>query len=254
MWMGDKPESGTKPDKRHVDLSLPQVAGSAAAAVTAAVLASFLGVYGTVIGAAVVSVVATTGGALYQHLFRRTGEQLREVSVLTKASPKPRGRTARTPGAPDHSEYPEYNESTVHGTRWRGWRRSLLAAGTVFALAMVVITGVELVTGPISGWFHQGGQGGTSVSELFGGGHHPVDPLPSTGTTPDTGTSAGPGRTPGTAGGATGQTPTPANTPSPDQGSPTPTPSQTPSATPTPTASGGIGGQGSPSADPGSGR
>ncbi|MEV7462336.1 hypothetical protein AB0O17_21160 [Streptomyces rubiginosohelvolus] len=51
------------------------------AAVAAAVLASQLGVYGTIAGAGVMSVVATCGGSVFQHFFRRTGEQIREVTV-----------------------------------------------------------------------------------------------------------------------------------------------------------------------------
>ncbi|WP_328308670.1 hypothetical protein OG432_06570 [Streptomyces sp. NBC_00442] len=81
--MGDKPDTGTE-DRKRIDLSVPQVAGSALAAVAAAVLASTLGVYGTFIGAGVVSVVATCGGTVFQHFFRRTGEQLREVTVQAK--------------------------------------------------------------------------------------------------------------------------------------------------------------------------
>ncbi|WP_323180451.1 hypothetical protein [Streptomyces sp. NBC_00102] len=60
---------------------MPQVAGSAVAAVAAAVAASQLGVYGTILGAGVMSVVATCGGSVFQHFFRRTGEQIREVTV-----------------------------------------------------------------------------------------------------------------------------------------------------------------------------
>lgn len=79
--MVHKPESDTEPKERRIDLSLPQVAGSAVAAVAAAVLASQLGVYGTIAGAGVMSVVATCGGSVFQHFFRRTGEQIREVTV-----------------------------------------------------------------------------------------------------------------------------------------------------------------------------
>lgn len=79
--MVQKPESDTEPKERRIDLSLPQVAGSAVAAVAAAVLASQLGVYGTIVGAGVMSVVATCGGSVFQHFFRRTGEQIREVTV-----------------------------------------------------------------------------------------------------------------------------------------------------------------------------
>ncbi|MFD5183181.1 hypothetical protein ACFWMQ_11265 [Streptomyces sp. NPDC058372] len=76
------PQGGEEPqqEEKRIDLSLPQVAGSAVAAVAGAVAASQLGVYGTVIGAGVMSVVATTGGTVFQHLFRRTGEQIRDVA------------------------------------------------------------------------------------------------------------------------------------------------------------------------------
>lgn len=79
--MVQKPESGIEPKAGRIDLSLPQVAGSAVAAVAAAVAASQLGVYGTIAGAGVMSIVATCGGSVFQHFFRRTGEQIREVTV-----------------------------------------------------------------------------------------------------------------------------------------------------------------------------
>lgn len=82
--MVQKPESDIEPRERRIDLSLPQVAGSAFAAVAAAVAASQLGVYGTILGAGVMSIVATCGGSVFQHFFRRTGEQIREVTVQVK--------------------------------------------------------------------------------------------------------------------------------------------------------------------------
>ncbi|QNE74373.1 hypothetical protein F0344_06900 [Streptomyces finlayi] len=93
--MVDKPESDAEPKERRIDLSLPQVAGSAVAAVAAAVMASRLGVYGTIAGAGVMSIVATCGGSVFQHFFRRTGEQIREVTVQVK-HPAGRQVTVRT--------------------------------------------------------------------------------------------------------------------------------------------------------------
>ncbi|MFE7121743.1 hypothetical protein ACFU99_40570, partial [Streptomyces sp. NPDC057654] len=84
LEMQVKDESEEKPQSKRLDLSVAQVAGSGLAAVIAALLAGKLGVYGTIIGAGVVSVVATTGGTIFQHLFRRTGEQLRDVTVSAK--------------------------------------------------------------------------------------------------------------------------------------------------------------------------
>lgn len=90
--MDDRTDSKAKQTGRgkRIDLSVHQVAGSALAAAVAAYLAGRLGVYGTVIGAGVVSVVATTGGSIFQHLFRRTGEQVKEATVSTR--PRPRRR------------------------------------------------------------------------------------------------------------------------------------------------------------------
>ncbi|MFF4282221.1 hypothetical protein ACFY0Z_26020 [Streptomyces kronopolitis] len=96
-------ESDTKKKEKRIDLSVAQVSGSALAAAAAAYLAGQLGVYGTIIGAGVVSVVATTGGSIFQHLFRRTGEQIKEASVITRPKPRrfsaARGRSG-TPDAP----------------------------------------------------------------------------------------------------------------------------------------------------------
>ncbi|MFE9249549.1 hypothetical protein [Streptomyces sp. NPDC007088] len=73
---------------------MAQVAGSAVASVAAAIAASQLGVYGTILGAGVMSIVATTGGTVFQHLFRRTGEQIREAAVQVK----PRGHAIPVAG------------------------------------------------------------------------------------------------------------------------------------------------------------
>ena len=82
---------GTEQKGRRLDLSVPQVAGSAVAAIAAAVGASQLDVYGTIIGAGVVSVIATCGGSVFHYLFRRTGEHLRDAADQAR----PRGRQVR---------------------------------------------------------------------------------------------------------------------------------------------------------------
>ncbi|CAM5489186.1 putative protein OS=Streptomyces rimosus subsp. rimosus (strain ATCC / DSM 40260 / JCM 4667 / NRRL 2234) OX=1265868 GN=SRIM_030725 PE=4 SV=1 [Streptomyces rimosus subsp. rimosus] len=72
----DKSDTDTK-SKDGSDLSVAQVAGSALAAAVAAFLAGQLSMSRTIIGAGVVSVVATTGGSLFQHLFRRAASSSR---------------------------------------------------------------------------------------------------------------------------------------------------------------------------------
>ncbi|WP_447040450.1 hypothetical protein [Streptomyces sp. DSM 118878] len=130
--MREKPDYGKESqdqeepkEKRRLDLSVPQVAGSAIAAVVAAKLASNLGVYGTILGAGVVSGVATCGGTIFQHFFRRTGEQIRVVAV--QAKPKAQQVPgARASSVPDTFKPPE--TSKISGTS--GTSGTSAAAGT----------------------------------------------------------------------------------------------------------------------------
>src|SRR5689334_18319190 len=61
---------------RKVDVSWPQVVASALAAVSSAVLLSTVGVAGTLIGAAVGSVVATVGTAVYRYSLEASRERV----------------------------------------------------------------------------------------------------------------------------------------------------------------------------------
>jgi len=81
----DEPED----KKPRLNLTTSQVAASALAACCASIVASFLGVAGTVIGAALGSVVATTGAAVYGHLFRRGGERIRQTLLVNGQQVEP---------------------------------------------------------------------------------------------------------------------------------------------------------------------
>ena len=65
--------------------NVPQIAGGALAAVTTAVVGSQLGVAGTLIGAAVASVVAAIAGTLYTKGLERTRDGVKKI-VLRDAS------------------------------------------------------------------------------------------------------------------------------------------------------------------------
>ncbi|MFK0020151.1 hypothetical protein [Streptomyces sp. NPDC090798] len=218
------------PRGKRVELSLPQVAGSAVAAVVAAKLASYFGVYGTILGAGVVSAIATCGGTVFQHFFKRTGEQLRDATVQTK----PRPQQAPVPGA--------FTEGTVYRARVKSWKRPVVAAALVFGVTMAGITTYELV----SGQNFSGDGTSTTVGDALKGSGSGSYPKP--GTTPSSPSSGSSPRepsatdsTPGTEGGfgtgatrgdgrATSPAPTPssgaasqapADTPAPTNGSPT---------------------------------
>ncbi|WP_225631532.1 hypothetical protein [Streptomyces solaniscabiei] len=172
--MREKPEAGGEADMRteveskRIDLSVPQVAGSALAAVVAAKLASSFGVYGTILGAGLISVIATCGGSVFQHFFRRTAEQLRakraaEARVAAGAA-RSGGRTAPAPG--------EFTEGTVYRARVTSWKRPLVAAALVFGVTMGGITAYEVV----SGHNLSGGQSTTVGSAFSGHGKSASDP------------------------------------------------------------------------------
>ncbi|MFG2358255.1 hypothetical protein [Streptomyces sp. NPDC048521] len=241
--MRETPDAGRK----RIDLNVPQVAGGALAAVVAAKLASYFGVYGTILGAGVVSVVATCGGTVFQHFFKRTGEQLKEKAAVAV---RPREQVAPLPG--------EFTEGTVYRARVKNWRRPVLAAAVVFGVTMAGITAYEMVSGDT----FSGGRG-TTVGEAVTGrgpssatsgstdpgsprtdspksGSPRSDSSTSTGGSPSSPPSGTPdGHRSGTDGGTTGGgTPAPGGSagtgPSDDVStSPTPTPSGS-AAPPTP--------------------
>ncbi|MFJ3933705.1 MULTISPECIES: hypothetical protein [unclassified Streptomyces] len=243
----DEPEERPAGAPRRIELSVPQVAGSALAAVAAAVLASRLGVYGTIVGAGVVSIVATCGGPLFQHLFSRTGEQLRVAAAPGRRRPRrpecdrpASARTAVVRGAAA-PEADGFGAPRTHGTRMRGWKRPVAAAAVVFGVTMAGITGWELAAGKELG----GGNGTTVGTALRGGGgtgedsgtrQDGTDPAPSGGPSAPVPSGGGSGETPG----ATGRPgtdpalpPTPSGEPEEEvDGSTAPTPSPT---TPPPT-------------------
>ncbi|HET9170621.1 MAG TPA: hypothetical protein VFN97_14365 [Actinospica sp.] len=76
------PQRDEQDRRPRLNLTMSQVAASALAACCASVVASYLGVAGTVIGAAVGSVVATTGAAIWGHLFHRGGEKIKQTLLV----------------------------------------------------------------------------------------------------------------------------------------------------------------------------
>ncbi|MFH9817619.1 hypothetical protein [Streptomyces sp. NPDC017230] len=158
--MREKPDDAGEADVRtevkstRIDLNVPQVAGSALAAVVAAKLASSFGVYGTILGAGLISVIATCGGSVFQHFFKRTGEQLRVKRTVGAVGAG--GRTAAGPG--------EFTEGTVYRARTTGWKRPVVAAALVFGVTMAGITAYEVAAGESLGGGHS-----TTVGSAFSG-------------------------------------------------------------------------------------
>ncbi|CAM5710907.1 ATP-binding protein OS=Streptomyces tendae OX=1932 GN=GUR47_35005 PE=4 SV=1 [Streptomyces tendae] len=164
---------GSKGESKRIDLSVPQVAGSALAAVVAAKLASSFGVYGTIVGAGLISVVATCGGSVLQHFFKRTGEQIRVKRTV--ATVRTGGRAASVsdavpasasgPGAgPEPGPGGGFTAGTVYRARVKSWRRPLVAAALVFGVTMAGITAYEVASGQSLSGGHS-----TTVGSAFTG-------------------------------------------------------------------------------------
>jgi len=116
----------TSPPHR-LDLSVAQVVASACAAITATVGASYLGVAGTVIGAAVASVLTVVANAIYLTSLRRTRDRLAGFVPNPIGSPPPRWRPARGRPIP--------------------WRTIAVGAVAVFVLLGGLVTIVEAAAG-----------------------------------------------------------------------------------------------------------
>lgn len=199
----------TEGEARRIDLSVAQVAGSALAAVVAAKLASSFGVYGTILGAGVISVVATCGGSVLQHFFKRTGEQLRVK------------RTAAVAQGAGHAAAPvpgEFSRGTVYRARTTGWKRPVLAAALVFGVAMAGITTYEMASGENLSGGHR-----TTVGNALSGHNK---------SAPDSGNSDDPGESGGSGNSEDGKGDPGGSGNSGDDGSGSDTPAATPSGTP----------------------
>jgi hypothetical protein len=127
------PSSGS--DKPALSLSVPRLCAGALASVSAAVIASTFGLAGTLVGAAISSIVVTAASAVYLHSIEqartrihyrtdyRTGEIVKEVI---------RRRPLRIS---------LWNRSIWHELRWRAIGGS---AVLIFLLAIGAITAIEV--------------------------------------------------------------------------------------------------------------
>lgn len=124
---------------KHFEFSLPQLAGGALAAVTAAALGSRLGVAGTLVGAALASVVAGVAGTLYTGSIKATSARVRRIWRTED------GTVVQEQVSP---------VSATGGRGRRGWwtvggvvAGAVVSAVATFAIAMGIVTGAEMTSG-----------------------------------------------------------------------------------------------------------
>ncbi len=237
---------------RKLELSPTQIAASALAAVSAAFFASWAGTAGTLVGAALGSVIATVGAATYSYSLRRTSEIARRTAAQVRDGaliPPPvrirRGDTSVQPpvdedGQPTNGSPTEGEVATdddAAGPWWRRldprgkdlpWGRIALASAAVMLVTMVALTTFEGLTGrSVSDTVRGNDANGTTVGSIFRGGSDSGEQQPT--EEPDQEQQT-PSEQPGTPE-ETAPTEEPSSEPSQ---TPTEEPTQTPTQEPTP--------------------
>jgi hypothetical protein len=228
----------TPPEKKKLDLSVTQTVGGALAAMTAAAIGSRLGVGGTIVGAAVASIVAAVSTTLYTASLQTTHNKVKTVwtgrTVTTEETQTSSAQAVA--GDPADTEtrvlvdvVPASSSGPAPASAWNTaqppaapgpkrqlpWKRMLAGALAAFAIAAIALTGFELLTGRAL----SGGQG-TTIQQVS----EPRQPV----STPSSKATASESASP-----SPSETPTPTPTPSASA-----TPSETPVApAPTPSAS-----------------
>lgn len=121
-----------QPEKKQpaIGVSAAQIAAGALASVTAAVIASYFGIGGTLIGAAITSVVATVGGALYK--LSLESAQARVV------------RVTRNPRTGELTREVTQEPVSTRPTRQIRWGLVAGAFVLVFGLAIGTVTAIEV--------------------------------------------------------------------------------------------------------------
>lgn len=234
--------------ERQSSVDLVKLTAGALASMASAVLLSTLGAAGTITGAALGSVLVTVGSALFSKsidaskqgvtaaqslTIRRVAQARSQVDRATDEMDGSGSAQQHLAGANADLDQAESDlvagETEPASAGWRdrlatlSWKRVALGAAALFLVAMVVITGFELVTG-------------RAVSNMTGGSSQ-KDRTSFSGLT-GTGTSS-PSPT-GTPTGTPSATPSESVGESPSDGasaSATPSPSASPSASDQPTAS-----------------
>lgn len=177
--------------EQKFSLSATQVMASMAAAVTAALVGSRLGVAGTVIGAGLASVISVVGGAVIGHSILLTRKQVKRavlqvrgtgedhpaddlttvIPAVTRLDLQRASQDPRTGTGPWHAE-PGRPRPTRPSPRRvsTGVLLAVAAALAIFVSSLGAVTVFETIKGsPLSG----GESGGLSV--LGGNGGRPVD-------------------------------------------------------------------------------
>ena len=224
------------PDRFWSGIQISKVVAGTLAAVSAAVIGSFLGVAGTLAGAAIASIVGSVGTEIYQRSLDRGAKKLQTLAPAFVKAPAaigtPEVAAATEEDSPSHTVPEELKQDTPGATATTTttprtgirWNRVGLAAVALFILAMVPLTLVEMASGrTMANIVGSSAATGTSLGTAVTG-----DEERAPATTPSTEPSAEPTDTE-TTGPATDESAEPTETPTTE---PTTGPTTEPTGTP----------------------
>ena len=152
------------PDRIWSGIEISKVIAGTLAAITAAVIGSFLGVAGTLAGAAVASVVGSVGTEIYQRSLHRGAKRLSEIAPtfvkVPAAMGTPEVAAATEEESPSHTVPPRKNIR---------WGHAALAATALFVLAIGALSAFELIAREsVASAVGGASSGKTTVSSVFG--------------------------------------------------------------------------------------
>jgi len=171
------------PDRVWSGIDIPKTIAGALAAVCAAVIGSFLGVAGTLIGAAVASIIGSVGTEIYQRSLHKGAKKLQGLAVpafvkVPAAIGTPAVAAASKEDSPSHT-VPEKSQRQIR------WGRVAMVAGAVFVLAMGTLTVTELILGKsVASTVGNGTGAKTTFGGLLNPGTSTTKPAPAPASSP----------------------------------------------------------------------
>ena len=169
-------------------INLPKIIAGTLAAVSAAVVGSFLGVAGTLAGAAVASLIGSVGTEIYERSLHRGAKKLQTLAPTFIKAPAAVGTppvaAATEDDLPSHT-LPSHTLPEGARKRQIRWGRVAMIASALFVLAMGSLTIFELVTGKsVASTVGNSSGGGTTIGSIVHGGKSASTPAPTPSTTP----------------------------------------------------------------------
>ena len=191
------------PERIWSTIDIPKTVAGVLAAVSAAVIGSFLGVAGTLAGAAIASVVGSVGTEIYHRWIDRGRDKIKSTFVTAPAAvgtpPVAASHTAASQAEPPGVVRASATVPSPTPPRAMRWGRVVAVAAALFVLAVALLTVFELVAhrSIADTVGHQSGRS-TTIGSVLTGHERRSDRAPAESPSPEPSDSSSPSETPST--------------------------------------------------------